>query len=194
MSHVSRPTIVGISGNLVRPSRTRVLVSGVLSEIERRGIGAVQLFDVLDAGPKLGVALARDAAAGEVDRVLSAIESADALVVASPVYKASYTGLFKHIFDLVEPQALEGIPVIVGATGGSERHALAIEHQLRPLFAFFSAQTLPLGLYASGADFAAPDCLAPQLQARIGQAVDQLQAALGAAARHAPRRLEAAAS
>ncbi|MFD1810195.1 NAD(P)H-dependent oxidoreductase [Gemmobacter lanyuensis] len=85
---------------------------------------------------------------------LEVILSADALVVASPVYKGSYTGLFKHLIDLIDPAALQGKPVLLAATGGGDRHALVIEHQLRPLFGFFEAQTLPTGVYAADRDFA----------------------------------------
>ena len=95
--------------------------------------------------------------------MLSAIEDADVLVAASPVYKASYTGLFKHLFDLLDPKALEGRHVLLAATGGSDRHALVIEHQLRPLFAFFGAHILPISLYAVNGDFEGSDELAPSI-------------------------------
>ena len=72
-----------------------------------------------------------------------AIEAADLLIVASPVYKGSYTGLFKHLFDFVGYEALIGKPTLLLATGGSERHALVIDHQLRTLFGFFRAATVP---------------------------------------------------
>ena len=71
--------------------------------------------------------------------------AADALVLASPVYKGSYCGLFKHLLDLLDPLSLAGKPVLLGATGGGPRHALVIEHQLRPLLGFFEAQTLATG-------------------------------------------------
>ena len=79
--------------------------------------------------------------------------AADALIVGSPVYKGSYTGLFKHLFDFVEPEALAGKPVILTATGGGPRHALVVEHSLRPLFGFFTALTIPTAIYASDQDF-----------------------------------------
>ena len=84
-----------------------------------------------------------------------AVEQADVLVVATPVYRGSYTGLFKHFFDLIHQDALSDTPVLLAATGGSERHALVIAHQLRPLFSFFQARTLPLGVYATDKDFVA---------------------------------------
>ncbi len=84
---------------------------------------------------------------------LATVENADALIVGTPVYRASFTGLFKHFFDFVEQNALIDVPVLLAASGGSERHALVLEHQLRPLFSFFQAQTLPIGVYATDRDF-----------------------------------------
>lgn len=81
------------------------------------------------------------------------MEQADVVVVTTPVYRGSYTGLFKHFFDFIHQDALIDTPVLLAATGGSERHALVIDHQLRPLFSFFQARTLPLGVYATDRDF-----------------------------------------
>ncbi len=173
-STTSERTIVGISGNLTRPSRTRTLVGEILSQIEARRLGRVELYDVVDAGPELGAATQRGNLPPAPERVLSAIERADALVVATPVYKAAYTGLFKHLFDLIEPKLLEGRPVILAATGGSDRHALVIEHHLRPLFGFFRAHAMPSGIYATNTDFTAEGDLTEATIGRIAPAVDQL--------------------
>ena len=89
----------------------------------------------------------------ETRGLTAAIEAADFLIVASPVYRASFTGLFKHLFDFVDHNALNDVPVLLAATGGSDRHALVIDHQLRPLFSFFQARTLPVGVFATDADF-----------------------------------------
>ena len=145
-----------------------------MRRVETRGLGKGDLYDLVDAGPELGATLLRAEAKSAPDRILSAIERADALVVATPVYKASYTGLFKHLFDLIEPKMLEGRPVLLAATGGSERHALVIEHHLRPLFAFFRANTLPIGLYATGGDFLSSGEPGEALHARIAPFVEQL--------------------
>ncbi|MDP3135301.1 MAG: NAD(P)H-dependent oxidoreductase, partial [Burkholderiaceae bacterium] len=67
--------------------------------------------------------------------------------------------------------ALIDVPVLLAATGGSERHALAIDHQLRPLFSFFQAQTLPIGVYAADREFDAYRVSSEALQARIALAV-----------------------
>jgi FMN reductase len=170
---MSELRIVGISGNLTRPSKTRTLVGEILRQAETFGLGKGELYDLVDAGPELGAAVHREAASELPDRVLSAIESADALVVATPIFKASYTGLFKHLFDLIEPKMLEGRPVLLAATGGSDRHALVIEHQLRPLFAFFRANVLPIGLYATNVDFGATGELTEAMTGRITPAVEQ---------------------
>lgn len=168
-------TIVGLSGNLTRPSRTRTLVREILDIAAARRIGMPVLYDLVDAGPELGAAVHRGNLPEAPERVISAIEQADALVVATPVYKAAYTGLFKHLFDLIDPKVLEGRPVILAATGGSDRHALVIEHHLRPLFAFFRAYAVPTGLYASNADFTPEGDLTETMRARIAPALDQVE-------------------
>jgi FMN reductase len=168
--------IVGIAGNITRPSRTRALIDAILSEAALRGLGETEAFDVVDAGPELGMAVSRETAAPHLDRILSAIERSDVLVAATPVYKASYTGLFKHLFDLLDRKVLEGRPVLLAATGGSDRHALVIEHQLRPLFGFFGASSLAISLYAVNSDFLGSGELAPAMKARIDRAVDEIAA------------------
>ncbi|MCT8330798.1 FMN reductase [Albidovulum sediminis] len=166
-------TIIGLSGNLDRPSKTHALVqSAVATAVSRfEAVGAV--FDLADFGPSLGTARRVDDLAPTARSALDVILGADALVVASPVYKGSYTGLFKHLLDLVEPQALAGKPVLLAASGGGDRHALVIEHQLRPLFGFFEAQTLPTAVYASDRDFSNGQPASPVLEDRLGRAVDQ---------------------
>jgi FMN reductase len=89
------------------------------------------------------------------------------------VYKGSYTGLFKHLFDLVAPDSLVGCPVLLAANGGSDRHALVVDHQLRPLFAFFRALTVPSAVYAAEADFDGYTLDSVAVHARIDEAVGQ---------------------
>jgi FMN reductase, MsuE subfamily len=165
---MSRLSIVAVSGNTHRPSRTRFLVEAIAAEVGGWRSIDLDVFDLLDIGEDIG-AFSRDALAPRAAAVIHAIEAADGLIVGSPVYKGSYTGLFKHLFDLVEPKALAGKPVIASATGGGHRHALVIEHQFRPLFGFFGAQTVPTAVYAGGEDFA-DGALSPQLQQRIADA------------------------
>ncbi len=167
-------TIIGLSGNLDRPSKTRTLVQTVVATAASAFHATGTVYDLADFVPSLGAARRLADLDAPARAALGVILSADALVVGSPVYKGSYTGLFKHLVDLIDPLALAGKPVLLTATGGGDRHALVIEHQLRPLFGFFEARTLPTGLYASDRDFTEGQPASPALLDRLGRAVGQL--------------------
>lgn len=168
-----RMRIVAVSGSLHRPSSTTALVAGLAAAVAERVDADVRVLELADLGPLLGGALRREALAPEVEEALVAIETADLLVVGSPVYRASFTGLFKHLFDFVGQHSLVDTPVLLAATGGSHRHALTIEHQLRPLFAFFQALTLPVGVFAASEDFEHGRVRAPEVLDRIQAAADR---------------------
>ena len=124
-----------------------------------------------ELGVHLGGSLTREGLPQIAELELQRIEGADLLVVATPVYRASFTGLFKYLFDFVDQYALVDTPVLLAATGGSERHALIIEHQLRPLFGFFQALALPVGVYAHDSDFTNYQVSNELLTQRIEKAV-----------------------
>lgn len=166
--------LVGIAGNTQRPSRTRGLVEALVAEIGLRTAVESEVHDLTELGPELGATLDRRLAPPRLAAILDAIETADALVVASPVYKGAYTGLFKHLFDLVDPKALAGKPVLVAATGGGERHALVVEHAFRPLFGFFGAAVAATSVYASEKEFLDWRPSHPALVARAAQAADEI--------------------
>ena len=86
--------------------------------------------------------------------VLDALAAADGVIAVTPVFNASYSGLFKSFFDAVDEESLVDKPVLLGATGGTPRHSLALEHALRPLFAYLRALVVPTAVYASTEDFA----------------------------------------
>jgi FMN reductase len=163
--------IVGVSGSLKAPSRTITLVEELVGALAEQLPVESRIIRVNELGPSFAGALNRSELPAEVEEALLAIESADVLVVASPVYRASFTGLFKHLFDFVDQYALVDTPVLLAATGGSERHALIIEHQFRPLFSFFQALTLPVGVYAHDSDFTDYKLTSDLLRARITKAV-----------------------
>ncbi|GAA2172222.1 FMN reductase [Agrococcus versicolor] len=165
--------VVGVNGSLQTPSKTGALLDAVLAAIGDRVDADVRRIDLAPIAPGFAGAVARDELSYEVAEALSAVEEADVLVVGTPVYRASFTGLFKHFFDFVEQRALVDTPVLLTATGGSERHTLAIEHQLRPLFGFFQALTLPTGVYGSSGDFAEGRVASPRLLERIEAAVER---------------------
>ncbi|WP_448141096.1 FMN reductase [Stenotrophomonas sepilia] len=146
--------IVAVSGGLQRPSRAATLAEHLLGLIGENMRSEQQLIELGELAPQLAGALWRSQLPEAVEPQLVAVEQADVLVVSTPVYRGSYTGLFKHFFDFIHQDALVDTPILLAATGGSERHALVIDHQLRPLFSFFQARTLPLGVYATDRDFA----------------------------------------
>ena len=182
---MSLPRIVGISGSPRRPSKTRALVEQVAAGVASQRHVRLDIFDLVDAGPGLGAALQRQDLTLPAARIIDAIEQADALIVGTPVYKGAYTGLFKHIFDLVEPRALVGKPVVLTATGGGPRHALVVEHALRPLFGFFEALTIPTAVYASDADFQDGRLVEAGILARVSAAAHQLAGVLDPGVRQA---------
>ena len=163
--------VVGVAGSLQAPSRTIALVDGIVEALGRALPIQSHSIRVDELGADFAGVLHREDLPAAVEREVRAIENADLLVVASPVYRASFTGLFKHLFDFVDQYALVDTPVLLAATGGSERHALIIEHQLRPLFGFFQSLTLPVGVYAHDSDFTDYRISAPLLNERIGKAI-----------------------
>lgn len=165
--------VVAVSGSVQRPSRTLVLVEQLIAALVDQVPIEAHLIEVGQLAPQLGPALYRSQLPAAVEAELQAIEGADLLIVASPVYRGSYTGLFKHLFDLVHQDALIDVPVLLAATGGSDRHSLVIDHQLRPLFSFFQTRTAPLGVYASEQDFTGYEVSSEALRERIALAVER---------------------
>jgi FMN reductase len=163
--------VVAVSGSLNHPSKTTALVEEIVAALARALPIESHVITLTDLGPSLAGALTRSQLPPEAEAELQRIETADLLVVASPVYRASFTGLFKHLFDFIDQYALVDTPVLLAASGGSERHALIIEHQFRPLFAFFQALTLPVGIYAHDSDFTDYRLTNETLRARIEKAV-----------------------
>lgn len=172
---LSGARIVGVSGNSARPSRTRTLVEGVLASVAARGLGDPLLLDLMDAGPALLQTTDRAKAEPSVQRILNAILEADVLVVGTAVHKGAYTGLFKHVFDLLDKEALSGKLVLLTASGASPGHAGVIDHHLRPLFLALDATVATRGVYALTDDFVSPEQVGTNLQARIEHSVDGLE-------------------
>jgi FMN reductase len=173
---MSELNVVIVSGNLGTPSKTLALGEQIAEAVEARAPGRRQVFQLGELAPAIGSAITPHDVGGAGRRALRAIEAADILIAVTPVYKGSYTGLFKHLFDLLDPTALSDVPVILGATGGGDKHALVLEHQLRPLFGFFGAATAAAGVYAGaqlfdGRRFEDPTVI-ERIQLAARQAVD----------------------
>ena len=182
---MSRLNAVAVTGNLSSPSRTVVLARATLAALGALREMNTSLIDLSSVGAKLVSAARREDVDPAVEQVLSAAESADILIAVTPVYRGSFTGLFKHYFDLLDQESLRDVPVILGAAGGGRRHTLVVEYALRPLFAFFGAHTVPTALYAADEDFDSTRTLLPELVSRVREAARQAVSLLGLGPVHA---------
>lgn len=166
--------VVGLNGSYSTSSKTAALIDIIEREVERHHPARYDRVDVARLGPEFATALSRDDVDPATESTLRAVEHADLVIAASPVYRGSYSGLFKHFVDFLDQYALANKPVILAATGGSDRHMLMIDQELRPLFAFLQAHTSPGGVFASDGDFAGQEILNPEVHARIELAVHDL--------------------
>ncbi|MCX4907875.1 FMN reductase [Streptomyces sp. NBC_00878] len=161
--------LVVVSAGLSVPSSTRLLGDRLANATAERTSADVQVVELRD----LAVEIAHNFTTGfpgpALGAALEAVASADGLIVVTPVFSASYSGLFKSFFDVLDPEALAGKPVLIGATGGSARHSLVLEHALRPLFAYLRAVVVPTGVYAASEDWGAEG-----LVERISRAAGEL--------------------
>ncbi|GGH45389.1 NAD(P)H-dependent oxidoreductase [Microbacterium album] len=172
--------VVVVNGSPSERSRTAALtevaVDALRASLDGEGVTVdAERVDVARLGPGFSGALEREAVSPEVDVLLRRIEEADLLIAATPVFRGSYPGLFKHLFDLVDQYALANRPVLLLATGGGEHHALVLEHALRPLFGFFQALTLPVAVFASAGDFDGTILLNPRVHGRIELAISDVR-------------------
>lgn len=159
--------VVVVNGSPSRQSKTMGLVDVILDTLNGMLPVETSRIDVYRLGPGFTGAIERDDVTPEVGAVLDLAEGADLLIAATPVFRGSYSGMFKHFFDLVDQYALANKPVLLAATGGGDHHALALEHALRPLFGFFQALTVPVAIFASAGDFDGTALLNPRVHGRI---------------------------
>lgn len=169
----NRLKVTAVSGSYKIPSRTTAIIEELTQRLGKQIPVDLHLIELSNIAPDLVASFNPADLPISIQEDIQAIENADLLIVATPVYRASYTGLFKHLFDLVNYESLIDVPVLLAATGGSERHALIIDHELRPLFSFFQALTLPVGVYGTEADFVNYKLNNPVLSARIDLAIER---------------------
>ncbi|HTK06902.1 MAG TPA: NAD(P)H-dependent oxidoreductase [Ktedonobacteraceae bacterium] len=169
--------LLAINGSLTPPpSRTRIVLDVALagaraydSDVE------TEVLELRDFALEFCDGRSPDAYNQDTQRALALVAEADAYLVATPVYRGSYTGALKNFFDLIpnDPRGqdpLRGKIVGLLATGGSDHHYLVLEHQLRPLLGFFGAYTLARAIYASPKDFDAQK----QVQGRLVEELTRL--------------------
>jgi len=166
--------VVAVVGTTNFVSRTRALAELIVGRLASRTEIDAEIIEIHTLNPGLGAALEREQLDARTEAAVRTVETADLVIAATPVFRGSYTGLFKHFFDFVDQYALANKPVMLVATGGSDRHAMVIDQALRPLFGFFQAWTAPMGVYLSAGDFDGTTVLNPEAYERIEVAVDDV--------------------
>lgn len=182
--------IVVISAGLGVPSSTRILAdqlgAATAGALRARGESVqVDVVELRGLAHALADNLLTGFPSGRLADAVDLVAQADVLVAVTPVFSASYSGLFKTFFDVLEPGLLEGKPVLVGATAGTARHSLVLDHALRPLFAYLKAVVMPTGVFAASEDFG--DTRSGALRVRIERAAYEVADFLAPTA-SAPRR------
>ncbi len=175
MSDATVRGVVGLTAGTREPSSSRglsdALGRAVVDHLARRGEEAVlRTVEVREHAIDVTCTLLNGMRSDPLDAALAAVEQADVLVVTTPVYNGSYSGLFKAFVDLLDPGALLGTPVVLAATGGTRRHSLVVDQELRPLFAFFQAAPVATGVFATPQDWGAAGIPDAALAARIDRA------------------------
>ncbi|MGR0319998.1 FMN reductase [Agromyces sp. ZXT2-3] len=150
--------IVVISAGLSTPSSSRQLADRLLADstglLQERGVEVeAQVFELRDLAHDITNHLLMGFAPPRLQEALDAVASADGLIVVTPIFTTSYAGLFKSFIDVIDPQALTDLPVLIGATGGTPRHSLAIDYAIRPLFTYLHAIPVTTGVFAATSDW-----------------------------------------
>lgn len=170
--------IVVVAAGLSVPSSTRLLADllgdAVERAVEARGAEVeVEIVELRPLAHALADHLLTGFPSGDLATAIDHVHSADGLVVVTPVFAASYSGLFKTFFDVLDQDVLDGKPVLVAATAGTARHSLVLEHALRPLFSYLHAVVVPTGVFAATEDFGGTD---GALEKRVERAAGELAA------------------
>lgn len=167
--------LVVVTAGLSVPSATRLLADRLsAATVEALGEAEVDVVELRPLAHALADHLLTGFPSGDLAEAIEAVRDADGLIVVTPVFSASYSGLFKSFFDVLEPELLDGKPVLVAATAGTPRHSLVLEHALRPLFSHLHAVVVPTGVFAATGDFGDAG-----LDRRIERAAGELAALVG---------------
>ena len=176
--------IAVVTAGLSVPSSTRILAdqlgAAAAGALRARGESVqVDVIELRGLAHPLADNLLTGFPSGALADAVETVRRADALIAVTPVFAASYSGLFKTFFDVLEPGLLEGKPVLLAATAGTARHSLVLEHALRPLFAYLKASVVPTAVFAASEDFGSTS--SGRLADRIDRAAGELATLVTAA-------------
>ncbi|MPZ61340.1 MAG: NADPH-dependent FMN reductase [Propionibacteriales bacterium] len=149
-----------VSGGLREPSSTRLLADRIDAAV-RHELAAAQIpasstvIELRPLGRPIMDAMLTGFPSSSLEAAFDTLAAADGLIAVTPAFNASFNGLFKSFFDVIPEETLSEMPVLIAATGGTERHSLVLEHALRPMFSYLHAVVSPTGIYAATDDFGA---------------------------------------
>ncbi|MFC5289876.1 FMN reductase [Actinokineospora guangxiensis] len=174
-------TLAVVSAGLSVPSSTRLLAdrlsAAALAALRERGgdtEAAVEVVELREHARDLADNLVTGFANTALRGALDAVTGADGVIAVTPVFSASYSGLFKTFFDVIDKEALVGKPVLLGATAGTARHSLVVDHAMRPLFAYLRALVVPTGVFAAPQDWGGDGGVDRALAERVDRAASEL--------------------
>jgi FMN reductase len=146
-------TLAVVSAGLSQPSSSRLLADQLAAAVRRELPGVeVVTIELRDIAHDITNNLLTGFPPAGLREALDTVARADGLIAVTPIFNASYSGLFKSFFDVVEEGSLADKPVVIAATGGTARHSLALEHALRPMFAYLHAVVVPTAVFAAPED------------------------------------------
>jgi len=179
-------TLAVVSAGLREPSSTRLLAERLAAATVKAldDEVVVEVIELREYGHDLVNNLLTGFPNGALREAVDTVAKADGLIVVTPIFNASYSGLFKMFFDVLDAGSLAGKPVLVAATGGTARHSLALEHALRPLFAYLRSIVVPTAVFAASEDWGGREGEA--LNERVDRAAAELAALLAGRANDAP--------
>jgi FMN reductase len=171
--------IVVVSAGLSQPSSTRLLADRLAQATSdallQEGLeSSVEVIELREHAHDLANNLLTGFATGDLRKALDSIASADAVIAVTPVFQASYSGLFKTFFDVLGQDTLKGTPVLLAATGGTARHSLVLDYAMRPLFAHLKASIAPTAVFAASEDWGSSGSAGQGLPERIQRASAEL--------------------
>ena len=172
-------TIAVVTAGLSQPSSTRLLADQLAAATDRalRLHGErtqVEVIELRDLAHELTNHLLTGFPSGALEAALDTVAGADAVLAVTPIFSASYSGLFKTFFDVLDADALAGKPVLIAATAGTARHSLALEFAVRPLFAYLKALVVPTAVFGATEDFGSTDGASASLSDRVERAAREL--------------------
>jgi FMN reductase len=151
-------SIAVVTAGLSQPSSSRLLADqlaeATVRSLELLGEDVrVEVIELRGLAHAITDNLLTGFPSGALAEAIELVRDADAVIAVTPIFSASYSGLFKSFFDVLDAGVLDGKPILLGATAGTARHSLAIEFALRPLFAYLKADVVPTAVFAASEDF-----------------------------------------